>query len=186
VIPTYNKQSGGLVPPGSHQIVASGSYEIPFEAAFRRDVVQHRHSSHLEVGHFRCNIVKIIILETILHPFAHDLADSHIGPSAEDHGPNSDIAIGDHARQATILAWISTEQKWPNGMYIVGAHPRVTSSSSVASVVMRHSALIAYDARSHLAIFCNHLPEIRRSTKQITSRRTAISAPERITSLPNS
>src|SRR5215831_13306805 len=65
-------------------------------------------------------------------------------------------------------------------MHVIGAHFRVTSSSSMASIVMPHSALIAYDARSHLAIFCND-SQIRRSTKQVTSRRTAISAPEGIT-----
>src|SRR5262249_21866062 len=63
-----------------------------------------RHSAHLVLGHFLRNLVQVVILETIFHAIAHNLADSRVWTLAGGYGANGDIAIGDHSRQPAVVA----------------------------------------------------------------------------------
>jgi hypothetical protein len=66
--------------------------------------IQHRKPSHLDLDHVARNLVRIFVLETILHFTAHDVADRRLGSLALRNRTHREIPVRDHPDEPVIVA----------------------------------------------------------------------------------
>src|SRR5688572_4067382 len=66
--------------------------------------VDHRQAPDLVVAHVLGDMVELLVVEAVLNFRAHYLAHRGVGPLACRDSADGDVAVGDHADQAVVLA----------------------------------------------------------------------------------
>src|SRR5262245_45372730 len=66
--------------------------------------IDHREASHLDVGHARSDLIKLLIVEAVTEVETHDLAHLLVRTFTFSHGSNGDVAVGNDPNKPVIFA----------------------------------------------------------------------------------
>ena len=90
--------AGTVGPVGEREVAERDDPDQPLVA------VEHRQPAHLEVGHVLRDVVEVVVVEAVFDLLAHHVAHLGVRALALRHRAHRDVAVGDHADQAVVLA----------------------------------------------------------------------------------